>query len=153
MRSVLTDLSDDIASWHPAGGEWCIKECLGHMLEAEARGFAGRIRRILETPGLEEAGWDQEQVQRDRNDDSRSLSELLQSFLAMRVESLELVASLVNTDLDKGCIHAQVGELRIEDLLHEWVHHDQNHFRQLLANLQAYVWPAMGNGRRFAEVD
>ncbi|GAC1334764.1 MAG: hypothetical protein NVSMB17_16860 [Candidatus Dormibacteria bacterium] len=123
------------------------------MLEAEARGFAGRIRRILESPGLHEAGWDQAQVQRDRNDDSRSLSELLESFSEMREGSLGLVESLMNTDLDKACIHAQVGELHVEDLLHEWVHHDQNHFRQILAIIQAYVWPAMGNGRRFAEVD
>ena len=30
--------------WHPAEGEWCAKEVLGHLIEAERRGFAGRIR-------------------------------------------------------------------------------------------------------------
>jgi hypothetical protein len=38
----------------------------------------------------------------------------------------------------------------VSDLLHEWVHHDRNHFRQLLANVQAAAWPHMGNARRFS---
>jgi hypothetical protein len=33
--------------------------------------------------------------------------------------------------------------------MHEWVHHDRNHLKQLLANVQARVWPEMGNARRF----
>ena len=42
-----------------------------------------------------------------------------------------------------------VGRLTVDDLLHEWVHHDGNHLRQALGNVQAYVWPNMGNARRF----
>jgi hypothetical protein len=41
----------------------------------------------------------------------------------------------------------------VEDLLHEWVHHDGNHLRQALGNVQAYVWPKMGNARRFTRPD
>ena len=36
------------------------------------------------------------------------------------------------------------------DLIHEWVHHDRNHVRQVLANVQGYVWPAMGNAQKFS---
>jgi hypothetical protein len=43
-----------------------------------------------------------------------------------------------------------VGHLRIGDLLHEWVHHDRNHHKQMLANVQAFVWPHMGNAQRFS---
>mgnify|MGYP003694044601 CR=1 FL=1 len=46
--------------------------------------------------------------------------------------------------------HPQVGRLSIADLLAEWVHHDRNHQRQILANIQAYVWPHMGNAQRFS---
>jgi hypothetical protein len=38
----------------------------------------------------------------------------------------------------------------VADLLHEWVHHDRNHLKQLLANVQAFVWPHMGNAQRFS---
>lgn len=42
-----TEVAGLLATWHPAEGEWCVNEVLGHLIEAEARGFAGRIRQIL----------------------------------------------------------------------------------------------------------
>ena len=36
------------AGWRPAPGEWSANECVGHLIEAERRGFAGRIRRIVD---------------------------------------------------------------------------------------------------------
>jgi hypothetical protein len=151
LQAELSGVGDDVAAWHPAPGEWCVKECLGHMLEAEARGFAGRIRQILERPGLRIAGWDQAAVQKARNDDARALDELLGAFTEVREGSVELVEGLMNTDLDKSCEHDFAGTLRISDLLHEWVHHDANHYRQIQANIQAFVWPSMGNSRRFSQ--
>ena len=53
-------------------------------------------------------------------------------------------------DLGRGGAHPKVGLLRVSDLLHEWVHHDRNHIRQMLANVQAYAWPHMGNAQRFS---
>jgi hypothetical protein len=151
ISAELSGMSGDIAGWHPASGEWCVKECLGHVMEAERRGFAGRIRQILDEPGLKIEDWDQVQVQKDRHDDGRPLEELLAAFTAMRADSVSLVEGLINTDLDKSCEHDFAGTLRVQDLLHEWVHHDGNHYRQIQANVQAYVWPSMGNARRFSE--
>jgi hypothetical protein len=151
ISAALLDMPADITGWHPAPGEWCLKECLGHLLEAERRGFAGRIRQILLEPGIRIKDWDQVQVQKDRNDDARPLEELLTAFAKMRADSVRLVEGLLNTDLGKSCEHDFAGTLRIEDLLHEWIHHDHNHYRQMEANIQAYVWPSMGNAQRFSE--
>jgi hypothetical protein len=151
LKAELGAVPEDLASWHPAEGEWSIKECLGHVIETEAHGFAGRIRRILAEPGVIETGWDQARVQADRQDDRRPLEELVEAFAEMRAESVKLVDGLMNTDLSRACFHEQAGELHIEDLLHEWVHHDRNHYRQMLANVQAFVWPAMGNARNFSD--
>lgn len=149
MRAELAELAEDVASWHPAPGEWCVKECLGHLIETESRGFAGRIRRILKEPGCAEQTWDQVQVQKDRGDDARNLRELLDAFSEVRAVSVQLVEGLMNTDLVKVCMHQRVGELSVEDLLHDWIYHDRNHHRQLLAVMQAYAWSSMGNARRF----
>ena len=150
MRSELTGLADDVASWRPAAGEWCIKECVGHMIETEEHGFAGRIRRILAQPGCLETHWDPAQVVRDRGDERRPLAELVEAFSEMRSNGIALVEGLMNTDLVKSCTHEKVGVLSVEDLLHEWVPHDRNHYRQILANVQAYVRPWMGNAAGFA---
>jgi hypothetical protein len=40
----------------------------------------------------------------------------------------------------------------VADLLQEWVHHDRNHVKQILANVQAFVWPHLGNAQKFSPV-
>ena len=50
---------------------------------------------------------------------------------------------------EEWCVN-ECARLSVEDLLHEWIHPDANHLRQAYANVQAYVWPRMGNARRFS---
>jgi hypothetical protein len=150
LDAELSALPEPIAVWHPAAGEWCAKDVLGHLIEAERRGFAGRIRIILasDAPALET--WDQNQVSRDRGDCGRALRALLDEFMTMRRDSVALVAGLRREDLRRWGRHPKVGDLPVADLLHEWVHHDKNHLRQIQANVQAFVWPHMGNAQRFS---
>src|ERR1043166_8052710 len=147
MRSAVAAeigaLSDEVLAWHPAPGEWCAKECVGHMLEAERRGFNGRIRTILAESEPALVAWDQEAVERERDDCHRTAADLLAEFNAVRADSVSLVSGLKESDLQRGGTHQKVGYLRVNDLLQEWIHHDRNHFRQLQANIQAYVWPNM----------
>ena len=154
MRSAvaaeLRALSDDVLAWHPAPGEWCVKECIGHMLEAERRGFNGRIRRILAENEPQLPGWDQVEVERERNDCGRMLDQLLDEFLTLRADSVALVSGLADADLARGGTHEKVGYMTVANLIHEWVYHDRNHFRQLQANVQAYAYPTMGNCQKFA---
>jgi len=150
LEAEVRALGDDEARWHPAQGEWCVNEVLGHMIEAERRGFYGRITRTLEQDRPAEAGWDQAAVARDRRDCERMAMSLFMELMGLRHMSVEMVKGLRADQLDRTCVHAKVGELRVRDLLQEWVHHDRNHTRQLLANVQARVWPHMGNAQRFA---
>lgn len=137
-------------NWRPAPGEWSANECVGHLIEAERRGFAGRIRHILaeDRPLLET--WDQPAVAAARHDERRDGAELATEFAALRADSLDLVRSLGPVELARVGSHPQVGDLRVDELLGEWVHHDRNHVRQLLAVTQARVWGQMGNARRFS---
>ena len=151
LRTEVTALPAEVRSWHPAPGEWCANEVIGHLIEAERRGFAGRIRIILESDEPALAQWDPAAVARDRHDCERDTDGLLQEFETLRGESVALANGLRDADLARGAPHPAVGRLTIRDLLHEWVHHDRNHVRQILANVQAYVWPAMGNARRFSQ--
>jgi hypothetical protein len=137
--------------WHPAPGEWCVKEVLGHLIEAEQRGFAGRIRVILSSEGPTLATWEQAEVARERRDCERDVGRLLDELSTLRKESLTLVRELQPADLERVGHHPLVGDLRVGDLLHEWVHHDRNHLKQIMANVQAFVWPHMGNAQRFYE--
>ena len=150
LRAELAAVPERVLAWHPAPGEWCVKEVLGHLIEADRRGFTGRIRLLLaaDTPALER--WDPPEVARARGDCAKSTSALLDELAAMRQDAAALVRGLREADLDRGGRHPTVGLLRVRDLLQEWVHHDRNHVRQALANVQAYVWPAMGNAQKFS---
>ena len=150
FAGLLRSIPRDVASWRPAEGEWCVNECVGHIIEAEERGFAGRIRIILgaDEPNLQ--GWDSAVVARSRNDCERPPNELLAVFEQMRRDSLELVRSIRPEHLERGGIHPEVARLTVNDLLHEWMRHDGNHLRQAYANIQACVWPHMGNARKFS---
>jgi hypothetical protein len=150
IHAELAALGNDALAWHPASGEWCVKEIVGHLIESERRGFAGRIRLILSSdePSLE--AWDQGAIARARRDCERPAAALITELAALRRDSVALVAGLREADLQRGGRHPTVGHLRVGDLLHEWVHHDRNHLRQLLANVQAAAWPHMGNARRFS---
>ena len=143
------------AGWRPAPAEWSANESVGHLIEAERRGFAGRIRTILAAPGAAGsslpilATWDPPGVAAARRDHERPPGELADEFTAHRADAVALVRTLTAEDLARSGIHPQVGELRVDELLGEWVHHDRNHLRQMLAVTQARIWGQMGNARRF----
>jgi hypothetical protein len=151
VHAELSALPAPVLGFHPAPGEWCAKEVLGHLIECEKRGFSGRIHVILkseDTPQLE--GWDQDAVARARKDCERDWSALHDEFSRLRRASVAQVASLSPADLSRRGQHPKVGVLTVADLLHEWVHHDRNHIKQMLANVQAFAWPHMGNAQRFS---
>jgi hypothetical protein len=150
LRAELAAVPERVLAWHPAPGEWCVKGVLGHLIEADRRGFAGRIRVILgaDTPILER--WDVDSVAAARRDCVKPADALLDELAALREDAATLVGRLIAADLERAGHHPTVGRLRVGDLLQEWVHHDRNHIRQVLANVQGYVWPAMGNSQKFS---
>ena len=143
--------------WRPEPGEWSANECVGHLIEAERRGFAGRIRRILaaDRPDIpaDLESWDPPAVAEARRDHLRDGAELAAEFATLRIDGVGLVRSLGPADMARVGVHPHVGPLRVDELLGEWVHHDRNHIRQLLAVTQARVWTQMGNARRFSLED
>src|SRR5438105_4178478 len=70
LTAELGALPERLAAWHPAPGEWCVKEIVGHLIEAERRGFAGRIRILLAESDPALQTWDQNEVGHARLDEA-----------------------------------------------------------------------------------
>jgi hypothetical protein len=153
LRAEFAAAPGELLRWRPAPEEWCVLEVVGHLIETEERGFAGRIRTILAEERPRFSTWDPSAVARKRQDEQRDPAELLAEFIERRTASVALVETLTAADLACGGDHPEVGFLTVNDLLHEWIHHDANHLRQMLANIQAYTWPSMGNTQRFSAPD
>lgn len=147
IEAEMAALGDEGCRWHFADGEWCVNECVGHLIEAERRGFSGRIRDLLAGRPIE--SWDQVEVARERKDCDRVSQSLWMEFMGARHDSIALVRSLGPSDLERSGTHPKVGLLRVRDLLQEWVHHDRNHTKQLLTVQQERAYPHMGNAQKF----
>jgi hypothetical protein len=153
VEAELHALGEPGAQWRPAAGEWCANEVVGHLVEADLRGFTGRIRTLLAEDNPAFVGWDQPSVAAARGDCAKSPDELLAEFLPLRAEGIDLILGLTPEDLDRAGHHNVVGRLTAGEIATEWVYHDRNHLRQLLAIGQSMAWPQMGNARRFGDPD
>lgn len=151
LEAELAAVPSSLLTWHRASGEWCVNEVLGHLIEADRRGFAGRIRVMLTGATGPLIGWDQNEVARERRDCERQASALLAELSTLHRGGAALVEGLQPGDLARGGQHPKVGYLSVNNVMQEWVHHDRNHVKQILANVQAYAWPAMGNAQKFSD--
>jgi hypothetical protein len=149
LQNELRALPVEVLRWHPEPDEWCVLETLGHLIEAERRGFAGRVRLRLERDGVAFETWDQGEIARARRDCERDPNAMLAELAQLRRDSVALVARVGPDELARGGEHPSVGRLTVGDLLQEWVYHDRNHVKQIFTNVQRYVWPHMGNGQKF----
>jgi hypothetical protein len=149
LRNLLCPLPSEMFTWHPTPGKWCIKEVVGHLIEADRHDFIGRIRLILdhEEPRLTVS--DQAEIARIRHDCDHDLNDLLDELSNQRSGSLSFISTFGDKELQRGGVHPTIGNLQIGNLLHEWVYHDMNHVRQILVNVQGFLWEHLGNMQRF----
>jgi hypothetical protein len=154
-RAIVTEMTalGPHAAERLIDGAWCANEVVGHLIEAERRGFAGRIRAMIaeDRPPLQT--WVPATVAAARRDDERDPEALVAELTTLRDESLALVRSLGPGALARVGLHPQVGEVTVSEIAHEWVHHDREHLGQLLELTRRLVWPAMGNARFFSDPD
>lgn len=134
-------------------GAWCANEVVGHLIEAERRGFAWRIRAMIAEDRPHLQTWIPPAVAAARHDDERDPEDLVAELTTLRDENLALIRSLGPAALARVGLHPQVGEVTVSEIAHEWVHHDREHLEFGLALTRRLVWPAMGNARFFSDPD
>jgi hypothetical protein len=152
LETQIGSMGEELAAWHPAPGEWCAKQVVGHLIEAERRSFVGRITTVLDSPAQLLEAWEPDPLAAARGDCDRPRHELLAEFSAARSASVRLVRSLPPDGLDRAARHPTVGALTISSILHHWIRHDHNHLRQIQGNVLERVWRHCGNARRFSQL-
>ena len=93
MKQLLEPLTDAQADFRYAPGKWSIKEVLGHINDAE-RIFAVRILRIARGDQTPLPGFEQDDYVKVSNASSRTLSDLLEEFSAIRRATIVLIRAL-----------------------------------------------------------
>jgi hypothetical protein len=123
-RALARAADPDLLRRPAAPGEWSALECLQHLLDTEEHVFPVRVRAFLageDFPGFDP---DQESTPVGEAVDAEAMVE---RFTRARATTLDLLAGLGGADVDRTAIHAELGQVTLEEMLHEWVAHDLCH--------------------------
>jgi hypothetical protein len=151
-RALATGLDQALLRRPPASGEWSALECLGHAVDTEAAVFAARVRVILAgRPSFAAFDPDTESTPITSETDPADLAD---RHAALRAESLALLGTVTEANLDRTALHAELGPVTLRELLNEWAAHDLMHVVQAeRAVMQAFI-PGSGPWRpSFADHD
>jgi hypothetical protein len=79
----------------------------------------------------------------------RDLRAEIERFTEMRMRNLGWLGTLGLPDWQRRGRHADLGEVSVSDLLHEWAMHDLGHIRQVLEIRRARFWNRAGAFQSF----
>jgi hypothetical protein len=146
-RALANGLDRELLARAPAPGEWSALQCLGHAADTEATVFAARIRALRDSrPELPSYDPD---VQGTPITDTTDPASLAERLVTQRRDSLALVATVTNEDLERTSRHLELGPVTMRELLNEWAAHDLMHLVQAeRAVMQPFI-PASGPWRHY----
>ena len=137
-HALATGLDRELLVRPPAPGEWSALQCLGHATDTEAAVFAARVR-VLQAGQAAFASFDPDAESTPITADTDPVV-LVTRHSALRAESLALLATVAETDLDRTARHAALGPVTMRELLNEWSAHDLMHVVQAeRAVMQAFI--------------
>ena len=146
-RALATGLDRELLAQPPAPGEWSALQCLGHATDTEAQVFTSRIRAIMD--GRATLPPYDPDVQGTPVTDATDPTVLAERLANLRRDSLALLATVTDADLDKTSRHLELGTVTLRELLNEWAAHDVMHLVQAeRAVMQPFI-PASGPWRSY----
>ena len=135
LRGLMASIRDEDARWKPSPDRFSIAEVLAHLSHSEGHCYRLRLDRIMEEdrPELEpdEASM---HVALYRDADPE------EEFDHFEVQREDNVAHLRGLPIEAGerkAVHKSVGEISLNQMLHEWVLHDLGHIRQVAELVRA----------------
>jgi len=111
----------------PAPSEWSALECLLHLADMERNVFPARVKAILAGENFPAFFPDDQGAQLSPD---TSPVDLAAEFEALRVESLKVLETVTEADLERTATHAELGVVSLANLLNEWAGHDLMHLVQ-----------------------
>jgi hypothetical protein len=135
LRGLMSEISDEDASWKPAPDRFSIAEVLAHLSHSEGHCYRDRVDRFLneERPEFETDSADM-YLDLYKNADPE---EDFGHFEDQRETNLELLRGLSAEAGHRKALHREAGEITLSQMLHEWALHDLGHIRQIAELVRA----------------
>jgi hypothetical protein len=143
LRGLMTGLSYDDVRWKPAPDRFSIGEVLAHLSHSEGDCYRMRVGRFMEDerPEFEpdDAQLHLELYRKADPEDS------FDHFEDQRETNVLYLRDLPASAGKRVALHKEVGEITLEQMLHEWAMHDLGHIRQIAELVRARKhWAAAG---------
>ena len=152
LDALLRDLPTAWTDADEGPDTWSPHAVVGHLIHGERTDWIARARIILEAGGSRAF----EPFDRFAQfaGPRRPLSELLDTFAALRADNLETVRGwdLVENDLAKRGLHPELGSCTLAELLATWTAHDLNHVVQVARVMAKRYTTAVGPWRAYLGV-
>lgn len=137
LEALVAASSSEALTRPPAAEAWSVQQVLAHLLHVEANVIGERIRRMVTeegpllgpAPAVEPPG---------------GARAILDVWRKARAANLAMLQSLTPDQLARKGRHPRYGTLTVREHAIEWAYHDLDHLRQILATLQAPLYPDIG---------
>jgi uncharacterized damage-inducible protein DinB len=152
LNSLLGNLSDDWIEKEDSEN-WSPFDIVGHFIHGEETDWIPRAEIIL-AQGENPTFVPFDRFAQFEKSKEKSLSELLETFAALRKENIENLQklNLTGEQLKLKGIHPELGEVNLEQLLSTWVVHDLTHIRQLVVVLAKKYSENVGGWKEYLSI-
>ena len=135
LRGLMRELSHEDAAWKPKPDRFSVAEVLAHISHSEGHCYRARLDRFLaeDMPVFEP---DDAQMHLALYKDADA-EDSFDHFEEQRETNIELLRSLPKSAGDRRARHKEVGEITLQQMLHEWAMHDLGHVRQITELVRA----------------
>ncbi len=134
VAAAIADVPADRLSMRRAPGKWSVVEILAHLAEDELTSI-WRYRQMIEKPGVELAGFDQDLWARLGKYELWTAEDAFAMFRLLRQANLRILEALSPEQWECFGIHAERGRITVRDLARHMAAHDRNHLDQIRAIL------------------
>ncbi len=137
LRVMVTAQPRGALDRKPIADGWSAREVFAHMLHVETAVIAPRIRLML-------AEYDPDLPVTPAAPAPGEVDALLTAWLWERNATLAFLHRLASEQLTRTGRHRQWGRITVREHVVKWAYHDLDHVRQILATLQAELYPDIG---------
>jgi hypothetical protein len=140
LHALLRDLPQTWTLGNEGGKTWSPFDIVGHLIHGERTDWMARARIILQH-GEKRAFDPFDRLAQERENQGKSLGELLDEFALLRSENLNALRAmnLRQSDFDRRGRHPELGVVTLSQLLATWAVHDLTHLHQL-SRVMAYQY-------------
>jgi len=136
LADLMQGASEQALKKSPAPGKWSVAEILAHLADDEIV-TCWRYRQMLESPGCQLAGFDQDLWAKLGKYSAADPRQSLDLFRLLREANLRMLHGLNSQQWDCWGTHAERGRISVRDLARHMAGHDTNHVEQVRGILQS----------------